>query len=469
MWKIFKNEWLYYSRTPWLLGISFGFVLVLVLSIVLGNIQTQKQTERYKLAKNELRTQWETIDAMNPHSAAHYGTYVFKPANLLSSLDEGVNSITGNVLRVEGHVQNEIVHSEASQMQTISKFGKLKSSLLLQYLIPILLIFLAFSSISNEKRSGRLKLLVLQGAKPLSLILGKTLSICLYGIALLVLTILAYTLFNLNNLNGEVLSRTVMFFLSYSLYYFIITGLTVFFSARWENPTVALTSMLGIWIIWTIFLPNILMSSVETWHELPSRNEFKTAMQEDRSKGLDGHNPSDERKQQLEERVLKEYGVDSLSKLPINFDGIVMQEDEEYGNKVWDKHFGELRHVMEQQKKNYQWGGVINPFISLQNASMGFAGNDNLHHQEFLVQVENYRRRFIKMLNDKHAYGGSKTGDWGWKADNEFFKSVPDFEFRPTAMASVFPHYITDLLILAIWSVMVIGLMVFGTKKMQVL
>ncbi|MDN3205353.1 ABC transporter permease [Algoriphagus sediminis] len=469
MWKIIKNEWKYYGRTPWLLGISVGFVLVLFLSIWLGNFQTQKQTERYNTASNELRAQWESIDAMNPHNAAHYGTYVFKPANMLSSLDEGVNSITGNVLRLEGHVQNEIVHSEASQMQTISKFGKLKSSLLLQYIVPILLIFLAFSSISNEKRSGRLKLLILQGAKPISLIFAKTLSIWLYGVGLLVLTIMAYSLFHLNDLNVEVLGRTTLLLVSYSLYYFIITGLTVFFSARWENSTIALTSMLGIWIIWTIFLPNILMSSVEKWHDLPSRNEFKAAMQEDRSKGLDGHNPSDERAKELEEKVLVEYGVDSLSQLPINFDGLVMQEDEEYGNKVWDKHFGELRKVLASQKKSYQMGGLFDPFISLQNASMGFAGNDNLHHQEFLVQVENYRRVFIKMLNDKHAYGGSETGDWGWEADNEFFKSVPDFEYKPTALASVFPHYITDVLLLVGWSILVLSLIVFGAKKMQVL
>ena len=49
-------------------------------------------------------------------------------------MDSGVNDITGNVLKLEGHVQNEIVYSEASQSLTISKFGKLKSSLLLQYI-----------------------------------------------------------------------------------------------------------------------------------------------------------------------------------------------------------------------------------------------------------------------------------------------------------------------------------------------
>jgi ABC-2 type transport system permease protein len=469
MWKIIKNEWQYYKRTNWMLIISFAFLLALLAAVFLGKYQTEKKTKYYESAKKELRSDWENIEEMNPHSAAHYGTYVFKPSNLLSSLDEGVNSVTGNVLRVEGHVQNEIVHSEASQMQAVSKFGKLKSSLLLQYIIPILLIFLAFSSISNEKQSGRLKLLVLQGAKPSKLIVSKTLSVWLYGVALLIISILVYAILNYQQLTAETTLRTFFFFFSYSLYYFIICGLTVFLSSRWQNSTLALTSMLGIWIIWTIFLPNILMSSVEKIHQLPSRNEFKLAMSEDRSKGIDGHNPADERGKELEEKVLKEYGVDSLSQLPINFDGIRMQADEEYGNIVWDKHFGELRTVLRKQKQVYQYGGIINPFIALQNSSMGFSGNDNLHHQEFLVQVENYRRKFIKELNDEHAFGGSKTGDWGWKANNDFFKSVKDFNYKPTPLFSVFKHYLVDFSLLLLWSGVVLLLLVIGSNKMQVL
>ncbi|MEM6630343.1 MAG: hypothetical protein AAF694_11765, partial [Bacteroidota bacterium] len=140
MLQIIKNEWLALFRNRAFLGISLGFLLVLLLSVYFGNRQTNKQIQRYQLAQQELRQQWENIDAMNPHGAAHYGTYVFKPSSLLNSLDEGVNSVTGNVLRVEGHVQNEIVYSEASQMQFISKFGKLKSSLLLQYVLPLLLL-----------------------------------------------------------------------------------------------------------------------------------------------------------------------------------------------------------------------------------------------------------------------------------------------------------------------------------------
>ncbi|NRB50255.1 MAG: DUF3526 domain-containing protein [Saprospiraceae bacterium] len=469
MWQIIKNEWVYLSRNKTLLVVSSGFVLVLLVAVWLGHRQTQEQQQRYELAQKELRQQWENIDGMNPHGAAHYGTYVFKPAGLLSSLDEGVNNVTGKVLRVEGHVQNEIVYSEASQMQFVSKFGKLKTALLLQYILPLLLLFLAFHSVSSEKQNGRLKLLVLQGAKPSTLVWAKTLSVWSYGMLLLSLTFLVYLLFNGASLNAEVINRSLWFYLSYALYYFVISGLTVLFSARWQNATIALTSMLGIWMLWTIFLPNILLTSVEKWHELPSRNAFQAAMKEDRSKGIDGHNPADDRSKELEDKTLSEYGVDSLSQLPINFDGLVMQADEEYGNQVWDKHFGNLRKVFTQQKQSYQLAGILSPFISLQNASMGFSASDNLHHQEFLAQVEHYRRGFIKTLNDKHAYGGSKTGDWGWEADNDFFKSVPDYEYNSIALNSVFGHYIPDLLLLAGWSLLISLLLGVGTRKMQLI
>ena len=126
--------------------------------------------------------------------------------------------------------------------------------------------------------------------------------------------------------------------------------------------------------------------------------------------------------------------VDLSGKLPdiqteTNFSGILMQEDEEYGNMVWDKHFGNLYKQLEIQKKNYQLSGFLNPFTALQSLSMGISGTDLFHHLDFLNKAESYRRVFIKSLNDEYAFGGSKTGERGWKASNEFFRSVEDFDY----------------------------------------
>lgn len=124
---------------------------------------------------------------------------------------------------------------------------------------------------------------------------------------------------------------------------------------------------------------------------------------------------------------------------------------------------------MQFQKRNYQLSGLINPFASLQNLSMGAAGTDMFHHLDFLRQAENYRRVFIKTLNDKHAYGGSKTGDWNWKADNEFFKSVKDFKYETISLKKVWSKYLIDTLTLVSWAVVLLALVNYSSKRIYIL
>ena len=135
------------------------------------------------------------MDPSNPHSAAHFGTYAFKPNSFLNSLDEGINSVTGVVLRLEGHKQNEVAFSEASQSLVISKFGKLKPSLIFQFIIPLFLIFLSFNTYTSEVTSGRLKLLIIQGNSLHQIVFAKIFSLLSLATILLFLTIFVQILF----------------------------------------------------------------------------------------------------------------------------------------------------------------------------------------------------------------------------------------------------------------------------------
>ena len=304
MINIILNEWKMLVRNRVFIYLTIFFVLSLSLVVWMGIIQNSTQQEYRTKAQKHVRKQWDNLEAMNPHRAAHYGAYAFKPNNLLNSMDGGINDITGNVIQLEGHVQNEIVYSEASQSLSISKFGKLKSSLLLQYVIPLFLIFLAYGSISNEKETQRLKLLIFQGISMTRLIFAKSLSIWIYGLSLLLITIVFQSL--LISSDPEVFQRLALLILSYGSYYYIITSLATYFSARLKNNTSALSAILATWILWTIFLPKIWGNAVEKIHPLPSRMAFKAAMKEERSKGIDGHNPTDKRREQLKNKYLTE-------------------------------------------------------------------------------------------------------------------------------------------------------------------
>ncbi|WP_081918418.1 ABC transporter permease [Sphingobacterium sp. ML3W] len=467
MKQIILNEWKMLLRVRILVYLTLFFIVALAAVTWLGIVQNNKQQRQQQASQNHIREQWESIDEMNPHGAAHYGSYVFKPVTVLSSIDEGINTITGNVLRLEGHVQNEMSYSEVSQSLSVSKFGKLKPSLLLQYVIPLFLIFLAFASISREKETGRLKLLVFQGASLSKLILAKTISVWVYGLLLLLVTIGIQLLLSISDMNGDSLTRMVLILFAYSAYYYIITLLATWFSARLKSNAASLSSMLAVWILWTIFFPKIWGNTADKLYPLPSRQEFKTAMKDDRSKGMDGHNPSDKRSEAFKKEILAKYNVDSIQQLTINYDGLRMQADEEYGNQVWDKHFGKNYELLQQQKRFYQLSGVFNPFSSLQNAGMGFSGSDMLHHLDFLKQAENYRRDLIRTLNEKQTYGGSKTGDWGWKENNEFYKSVKDFEYRTPTIGQVMAYYGLDMLFMAIWVLITTCIVFLLSKKIK--
>ena len=465
MINILINEWRQFLRNKLFIFLSLFFLISLCIVTFLGIVQNKKQVEAQKIAQEHIRSQWDEMEPSNPHSAAHYGSYAFKSISILNSIDEGVNSVTGNVLRLEGHKQNDVVFSEASQSLLISKFGKLKPALIFQFIIPLFLIFFSFNTYTSERSNGRLKLLLVQGASLRQIVFSKIFSVWLIGIMLLLISIIVQFIFNNSELNTDIVLRLLILFLTYAVYFYIIVTLTVLLSIIFKNSTAALSSTLLIWVIWTIFLPSIIGKTADEISPLPKRIEFKESMAADRLKGINGHNPRADRRQALEKVTLEKYDVENLTDLPINFSGILMQADEEYGNMVWDKHFGSLYDQLKAQKYIYQISGFLNPFISLLNLSMGVSGTDMYHHLDFLVQAEKYRRVFIKSLNDEYAFGGSKTGQRGWKATNEFFRSVKEFKYQNPTFTSFYKKYIIDIIFLLFWAFMLVVFLSFSTRK----
>ena len=301
---IFYNEWKGFLRNKLFLFFISFFVILLFIVTFFGIVQNNKQIESQNDAHSHIRAQWDEMNPSNPHSAAHFGTYAFKPNSILNSLDEGVNAVTGLVLRLEGHKQNEVAFSEASQSLTVSKFGKFKVSLLFQFIIPLFLIFLAFNIYTSEISSGRLKLLLVQGNSLRKIVFAKVFSLLSLATILLLFTIIAQCLFNFSNIELDQVIRLNVFFWSYFIYYFIIISFTVLLSLILKKSTSALSLTIITWLLWTIFLPKTIGNFTESLTPLSTRIELTEKMKQDRSKGIDGHNPFDDRKKELEEEVL---------------------------------------------------------------------------------------------------------------------------------------------------------------------
>lgn len=463
---LLRNEWILLKRNPWFIGLSIVLILILGITSYFGIAETKNLKKLEAEAAAHIRSQWDSQEAGNPHNAAHYGTYLFKPTSALTGFDEGVNGVVGKTLYLEGHRQNEVQYSEASQSLMSSRFGKLRPSLLLQLIIPLLLIFMVFSSIRSERESDRIRILLVQGGEYKSILFGKILSYWLLGILFLGFILALQLALQSEKLTSDTLFRTLFIGLGYAAFYWIICSFTAFLSANLKQAGTALSIMLACWIVWGVFLPKISGTLAEQLYKLPTRQEFSEGMKVDRAQGLDGHNPEEEKLASLKDSVLRQYQVASVEELPINFDGVLMQADEEIGNVVWDKHFGDLNEVIRKQKTVTQVSAIPNPLQSLQSLSMGLSGTDYIHHADFLLKAENYRRGFIKELNDKHAFGGSKTGDWEWAADQEFYQSLADFSYQSIPLNQIFESLWSDILILFGW--VIGGILLINSSKFHI-
>jgi len=461
MKSILFNEWKNLLITPGMQIAAFVLMAALGFTAWAGLEEYRVVAQMEGEAKTHLRQQWESMGPSNPHSAAHFGTYVFKKNHALTAFDEGANSYVGRTLYLEGHRQNELVQSDAAQGDVLSRFGKLRPALILQIILPLLLLLFAFQSVRSERDADRLRLLLVQGVSYSKLLYGKLWSLWIPGMGFVLLTLGIQM--GLLGFSGPLVSRALLLAFGYGLFYWIVIALALWLSSKTVKSYTALSWLLGIWIVWVIFYPKVTYSVAGILYPLPDRVEFSASMKEDRSALLDGHNPEEEALKVLEDSVLHAYGVTSKEELPINFDGLLMQADEEFGNRVWDKHFGELYDQMQKQKSLVQWASLPNPFGNLQSLSMGAAGTDNFHQVDFLREAEDYRRVFIRTLNERHAYGGSKTGDWGYKEDQEFFNSIADFQYAEPSFPDLIRQQTPSLILLLVW----IGLLAIGIYRVQ--
>ena len=96
---------------------------------------------------------------------------------------------------------------------------------------------------------------------------------------------------------------------------------------------------------------------------------------------------------------------------------------------------------------------------------MGTCGTDLIHHLDFLSQAEIYRRYFVKKLNDEYTLV-STEGENAYLSNNNFFKSINDFNYLNLNFLSVLYYYLYDLLFLFAWTLFLMFFIVFKTGKL---
>jgi len=441
-------------------------ILLLIIASITGVNQYQKNKDQYTVASATERTVWETQEEKNPHSAAHYGTYIFKPTFALSVFDYGVSAYTGNSIFIEAHNQNEASYSEAADQTSLARFGTLSINFVLLYLFPLIIILIGYNSYTKEKEHQTYLLLKSQGVAPVQLALGKWLAtlIPISVVTTLVFLTVGIVVFNLENF---VFFNWIDLFALLSLYlfyYLIITSITILISMWSKSSGISLIFSLLVWMLFSFISPKIATNFANSKHPYPSKFEFNAKIEEDKKNGLDGHNPWNEAAKKLEEETLTAYGVERIDELPFNYVGYRMQKGEEHEAEIYKKHYSLLKDIAQLQNNTYKNISFITPFIALRFLSMELANSSDQLHWKFSEAVEKYRIQKQQFLN-YDIKDNSTYGQRGYKMSSEKFKNLPKFNFKPPTLLEILKGNQQNLLFLILWLLVPFTALILSSKK----
>jgi ABC-2 type transport system permease protein len=448
-----------------------AIVLTLLAGALLLGWQNHREVSaQHRSAQESTRAQWLKQGKKNPHSAAHYGVYAFKPQVPLSLVDHGTDPYTGVAVWLEAHKQNEFKYRPAQDATAVQRFGELTGATVLQLLVPLLIVLLTFSAFSGERELGTLRQLFSLGVTGPQLATGKAVGVAAaLGVWLAPAAVLGSAAIALASGQGEVVAsgpRVAWMALSYLLYFGAFIGVSLAVSAAAPSSRSALMILLGFWMVNGLVAPRVASDLAKSWRPSPSAFAFGQQLQLALAQGSDGHDPG-ARAKALETELLKKYKVDKVEALPVNLLGIRLQDSENHGNEVFDRAYAALWENFAEQNRVHQLVAWAAPGLAMRSISMGFAGTDFAQHTHFAKAAEEYRRMIQRTMNEELTYKAPTTGG-PYLAGEELWNKVAPFTYTAPDAAWVVERQAPSLGIVALWFVASVGLAAWAAQRMRV-
>lgn len=437
---------------------SAGIVLALLaLAVVAGSLNQRALVAAQQAAQAVEQARWYGQGEKNPHSAAHYGVYAFKPRLAPGFVDPGVEPYTGVATWIEAHKQNEMVFRPAQDATLAQRFGDLTVALVVQAILPLVVVLLGYNAFAGERERGTLRQLLALGLRPRDLMLGKLLGFAgaLALVAGPALLLASAALVWSGPAAGA--GRFLPLALVHGVYLAIFALVALAVSARAATPRFALAVLLGFWALNTLVAPRALAALAGRLHPLPDPIVTRARMKAE----LGDPHGAPTQLQTLVASLLRRHGVERVEDLPVNVRGLQLQLGEEHGNRIFDRYHGDLSGRIERQNRVMDGGALLFPLLGLQALSTALAGTDFAQHRDFVRQAETYRRLVQKLLNDEITARPLRPGEVHL-AGQELWRRIPPFQYPPPALATVLGQQVPALALLAAWAA---GAAVFAARS----
>jgi ABC-2 type transport system permease protein len=423
-WPIAAKDLCEFRRDGRLQAISLCVLLLLVAAVAGGAVRASRAAaERADAARAE-RDRWLDQGDVNPHAAAHYGTFVFAPIEPLAMIDPGVSPHVGAAVFLEAHRQQLARYRPLENATSFRRLGELSVASCLQVFVPLFLVLLAVVAVTRERERGTWRLLIATGGRPRSLIAGKAL-----GIALILLAVVgpaaaaasaALIVSSGASLDSDSALRGLLLLGAYLVYFAIWLPLALAISVSARSTRQALAAGVALWLVTTVVAPPALLAIASFRTPAPSAAAFTVAIDTEREQ-----RPSwDDRVAAATDRFLRGEALPAAS----NPEVVALIDTEAADTELYGRHLEALANIFDSQAATYRLLSILSPSVAMQVISMSLAATDYDHHRHFLAATSAYRTELLAALNEELAAFDS------WRTFNatgnrDLWARVPEFTY----------------------------------------
>lgn len=409
------------------------------------------QRDRSAAAAME-RDSWLNQGPRDPHSAAHFSQWAFRPLTAPALLDPGTTGYAGSAVWMEAHARNPAAFRAVEDRTAALDLGEFSAAWVLEMLVPLLLLVLAAGVVARERERGTLRLMLASGMPARLLVRGKTTGM-LQVAALIAAPLLAAALAAIWLVPGPVdtdtLARAALWCLVHAMLLVIAALIGVAVSSRARTAAGALAAVIGLWVVAVPLAPRVAATLAEAVAPTPSGQRFWADAQQEIEEGFAGSGNAEQRAAALEAGLLRRYGVATVEQLPISFRGASLDDGERFGNRVFARRWAMLEGIEDRQRAIMRVASIVTPLIAVQNLSAALAGTDNAHQRNFTAQAETERQRVVNALNRDVMINGA--GVTGYKADARLWRALDGFRVTSMPLSRVWRTVWPDGLILFGW------------------
>lgn len=188
--------------------------------------------------------------------------------------------------------------------------------------------------------------------------------------------------------------------------------------------------------------------------------EFEVTTFNEKQYGVGNEGHKDYRRELLKDSILNRYKVARLEDLPVYFIPITIEYFEDSDGLVMDRAYRKIEVNDARQNRFVRAGSVFSPFLAFRDFSMKICGADMNVHRHFAENAEVHRRKIGVIVDDFYQKNTV--------AGNDFWRTVPQFEYRIPDYRWRLSHAGAPLLILGGWLALALGVMVYSYRRIKV-